>query len=416
MAEKGGHLGVVVPRSVLAAKGSEEFRWTIFEKTKTIDATTLTNTARWLFDMEPRYTVALLTLQRAIRGESEIRLRGPYSNYQDFVLGSKSKPARFKASDALAWNDSASVPLISTAESGEVFAQLRKAPRLDLDLPGQWRARPHTELHATNDKKDKKTGQILMDLASEDCPEGFWPIYKGESFDLWSPDSGTYYAWGDPELILPRLQLKRTQGKRLKKSVFFECDADWCNDPDTLPCQHPRIAFRDITNRTNRRTVICTLIPPEVFITNKGPYLIFSRGSTEDEAYVLGIMSSIPFDWYARRFVEINLNFYVLNPFPVPRPDTGSPLRKRVIELSGRLACPDDRYLDWAKNIGVDCGPLEDSEKQDMIEELDAVVAHLYGLSESQLAHVFETFHVGWDYQDQLDATLKHFITWAPKT
>ena len=131
---------------------------------------------------------------------------------------------------------------------------------------------------------------------------------------------------------------------------------------------------------------------------------------------MLGIMSSIPFDWYARRFVEINLNFYVLNPFPVPRPDTGSPLRKRVIELSGRLACPDDRYLDWAKNIGVDCGPLEDSEKQDMIEELDAVVAHLYGLSESQLAHVFETFHVGWDYQDQLDATLKHFITWAPKT
>ena len=35
-----------------------------------------------------------------------------------------------------------------------------------------------------------------------------------------------------------------------------------------------------------------------------------------------------------------------------------------------------------------------------MIHELDAVVAHLYGLSEPQLFHIFKTFHEGWDYQD----------------
>ena len=33
-----------------------------------------------------------------------------------------------------------------------------------------------------------------------------------------------------------------------------------------------------------------------------------------------------------------------------------------------------------------------------MIHELDAVVAHLYGLNEAQLVHIFETFHEGWDY------------------
>ena len=47
-----------------------------------------------------------------------------------------------------------------------------------------------------------------------------------------------------------------------------------------------------------------------------------------------------------------------------------------------------------------------------MIHELDAVAAHLYGLTEAQLVHVFETFHEGWDYQDRLDAVLRHFRNW----
>ena len=58
---------------------------------------------------------------------------------------------------------------------------------------------------------------------------------------------------------------------------------------------------------------------------------------------------------------------------------------------------------------------LPPKEKKDMIRELDAVVAHLYGLSEEQLIHIFETFHVGWNYQDQLDDTLEHFNQWNQK-
>ena len=42
----------------------------------------------------------------------------------------------------------------------------------------------------------------------------------------------------------------------------------------------------------------------------------------------------------------------------------------------------------------------------------DAVVAHLYGLDEAQLVHVFETFHEGWDYEEPLRATLDHFLAW----
>ena len=52
---------------------------------------------------------------------------------------------------------------------------------------------------------------------------------------------------------------------------------------------------------------------------------------------------------------------------------------------------------------------LEEDEKEDLIYQLDAAVALLYGLDKQDLAHIFATFHDGWDYEERLRATLKHF-------
>jgi hypothetical protein len=83
-----------------------------------------------------------------------------------------------------------------------------------------------------------------------------------------------------------------------------------------------------------------------------------------------------------------------------------------VVQLAGRLAAVDDRFGPWAQAVGVACGPLDANVKQDHIHELDAVAAHLYGLTERQLVHIFETFHEGWDCRDRLAATLQHFKQW----
>ncbi|MBM3320757.1 MAG: hypothetical protein FJY73_08800 [Candidatus Eisenbacteria bacterium] len=120
-------------------------------------------------------------------------------------------------------------------------------------------------------------------------------------------------------------------------------------------------------------------------------------------------------DWYARRFVEVSVNFFIFNPLPIPRPPSDHPLRLRAILLAGRLAAPDDRFADWAEEVGVECGSLAPDDKEDKIHELDAVVAHLYDLKEKHLVHIFETFHEGWDHEERLRATLKHFREWREK-
>ncbi len=406
----GGRIGVVLPRSALAAKGSTAFRRTIFAHSASVEVTMLLNNRQWVFpEVHPQYTIGLIAITRGTPEGKPIRLRGPFASPERFEEGIGKPPAAFEREQLLSWNDTASLPLLPTEASLEVFARLREAPRLDRDRPGEWRARPDTELHATNDKK-------LMDVASEDCPEGFWPVYKGESFDLWTPDTGIYYAFADPGPVIARLQRKRLRAATNRRSAHAEFPRDYLRDISTLPCFRPRVAFRDISRATDSRTVRVALVPPQVFVANQAPYLLWPRGDEKDEAFLLGILSSIPLDWYARRFVETHVNYYVFNPFPIPRPPRDDPRWRRVVALAGRLACPDDRFAEWAEAVGVECGPLAEEEKQEMINELDAVVARLYGLSEAQLVHIFETFHEGWDFEERLREVLVHFRAWRTRT
>jgi hypothetical protein len=255
-----------------------------------------------------------------------------------------------------------------------------------------------------------------MDLDSEKCPKGFWPVFKGESFDIWTPDTGEYYAFADPDEVIPWLYAKRLRsGKSRRDSAHAEFSPAHRQNKATLACNYARIAFRDVTRATDSRTARACLVPPRVFIGNQAPYLLWPRGDERDQAFLLGVLSSIPLDWYARRFVETHLNYFVFNPLPVPRPPRDDKRWQRAVALAGRLAAADKRFAAWAKAVGVEHGALEDGQKQDMIAELDAVVAHLYRLTEKQLVHRFETFHEGWDHEPRLKAVLKHHRAWTKR-
>ncbi len=150
------------------------------------------------------------------------------------------------------------------------------------------------------------------------------------------------------------------------------------------------MAFRDVTNRLNFRTAIACLVPPETFLTNAAPYLVFDMGAVREQAFVLGLMNSLPFDWQTRRMLERHLNIYVLNAlrFPVP---TAVDI-DAVAERAARLSCVDERFGDFASACGVACGPVEVDERLRLTSEIDAMVAQAYGLSNGDLEVVFSDF------------------------
>lgn len=399
-----GYIGVVLPRDAMITSGSRYFRKAVFKNDK-VTITTLTNNGGWVFsDVHQQYTIALVNISKGISDSARLFMKGPFNNKKDFINNFSIRGEKFSSNEVGLWNNSYSLPTLKSDGAIGIFKAMRKFPNLNYDQPESWRAKPYREFDATLDGPKKKA---IFQLDYVNCPDNFWPVYKGNSIDLWNADSGIYFGGADPELALQTINNRRKKG-----AAFSEFDRTFIDDPTTNPALHPRIGFRLVSRSTDSRTIRVSLVPPKVFLASHVPYMLWPRGNAHDQAYLLGVMSSIPFDWYARLFVEKNISFYLLECFPIPRPHENDRYRKRIVQLAGRLACIDQRYEKFANEIGVDCGAIEEDKKNQFIFELDAVIAHLYDLSLDQLRYIFTSFHKGWKYEERLDSVLMYYEKW----
>ena len=106
-----------------------------------------------------------------------------------------------------------------------------------------------------------------------------WPVYKGESFDLWQPDTGTYYAAADPSTnhqVLAGQAGSPTATGAI--GVLVRSTPSGRHDPPHCRCHCPRVAFRDMTRRPTPGPCQVALLPPSIVIANQGAYLLWSSG------------------------------------------------------------------------------------------------------------------------------------------
>ncbi len=404
LVREGGRVGAVFPRSLLSATIAGEWREEVLDGAD-VSVVTLTNSGEWIFaGVDGRYSITLVDIHKSAEPQRVVELCGPFYSHSDFLSG-RSHRGRIPTELIRSAGAGASFPQLPDAVSAEVFAQLRLAPRLDDGSP-EWAFRPVYEFNATTDRP-------VFDAGGQTSSR--WPVFSGSSFNIWQPETGEVYAWADPKKVTAALQERRSRQVRLKSSAFYGMDAKWAARRETLSCFKPRIAFRDIARATDTRTCIAALVPGELVLTNKAPYLFRRVGTAVDEAFLLGVLLAIPLDWYARRYVEIGMNFQIFNGLPIPKAEAGDPRRERLVEVSGCLAARDERFADWAMEVGVPVGSVVSSVQQaEMEAELDALVSHLYDLTREQVKHVFATFHRGWDYKPRLTKVLEFFDNIEP--
>ena len=405
LARRGGHVGVVLPRSVFMSAGTAEWRSMVLAGSSIRELVTLTNTGGWVFDdAEPRYTIALVTLKVGER-HSHVRLRGPFRSLREYS-GSDPAGVLVPTEQILEDTPGAGIPLLPNERSADVYRKLRAHPAWT--APGlPWSVRIYNELHATADKV-VNGGVIHLDgRPTKDA----LPVYKGESINLWQPDTGTHYGWANVRAATAMLMEKRAKQVRNRRSPFYGLSERWAADRSTLPFKVPRIAWRMVARATDTRSFYAALIPPDVLCAHH-LYLVQVDCDERErtEAYLLGVFCSIPFDWHARLWVEANFTGAVVQPFPVPAIGPDHPLRTRIEQSAGRLAAVDDRYALWAQAVGVEVASVVDpTEREHLVAEIDAAVALLYGLSDQDVRTIFETFHEGWDYRPRLALTLDKY-------
>ena len=397
-----GKVAFVVPRMAMSGSNLTPWRKDILEHGSFTDVCFLTNTGEWIFEnVDGRYTIALATLTKG--GEHVVRVTGPFYSSSEFQTN-KEKLTEIGAGEFRSWSNNLAFPLTPDSVAIEIVRVLKRNPRFAQAF-SDFEFRPVAELHATGDRH-----HFDVDLSNS---AGRIPVLKGASFNLWDPDFGEPFAYADSNDLRTHLTAKLANQMRNSRSAYHGMSYQ----DGTLPLDRARIAFRDVTNRTNTRTMISCLLPPNRSATHKAPLLVIRAGDENAEAFLLGVMSSIPFDWQARLTVELNFTFEILNDLTVPRYVPDNALCQRVVEISGRLAAVDDRYSDWASAVGVPVGTVTDpAQKEDLVAELDALVSLLYGLSEQQVEHVFATFHRGWNYHARLSNVLRHFHRWRVQT
>jgi hypothetical protein len=390
----GSRIALVLPKTTFSAAGMKLWRRALQKKGSMTEITYLLNTSQWVFNIESRYSIALMVFESGL--ESDVLLRGPITNLQDFVSIKSSDGVHVSRDILLAFTKSSSIPLISNQAAAEVMAKMRTSSNLDEFQNGL--IRPVTEFHATNDRKFFDHGEGLDRLR----------VLSGKSFNVWKPETGEFFAWADPQIVLPELQRRVARQLTLSSSAFF--GMAWDKDlGGQLPMRRPRIAIRAVTRSTDSRTIMAALLPPDSVLTNIAPYLLFPIGKEKAEAYILGILSTRVFDWYARKFIETALNFHLFSAFPIPDL-SGGLVFERISHIAGLLAAVDERYTGWASKVGVPVNSVGSPiERSQLVAELEALAATAYGLSAKDLTHIFKTFHRGWDHDQALAEALSHF-------
>ena len=409
----GGHLGVVLPRSAFATAGSRGFRRWLFRECRPTGLDLLVNKGRWAFDMEVRYTIALLTaaVSPPTKGGSLV-VTGPSSSLPEFVRATDGEGVRLPLDDLAAWTppsaaDAGSepgweVPLVPTQEHVRVLGLIRRnGKRFDL-LDDPLTAGSETPFHESDAAASRRVrgqetlhGVFPTAELHETQQRRFWvpsregglPVWKGRSFDQYDPHGSEPAGLGDWGEVLEFVQKKRLSRASRFAGAF---PREVLEDPSTHPIHEARVAFRHVTNRTNSRTMCGCLIPPRTPLTNAAPYLVFPTRNSMQQSYVLGVLNSLSFDWQARRYVEANFNFFILNMLCFPPSDVVDP--EGVAHRAARLSCVDERFKRFAVEAGVECGPLLDGERNELRAEIDARVAYGYGLTDDDLRFIFTDF------------------------
>ena len=394
---RGGYIGIVLPWSAFAAKGSKSWRHTIISES-VINITMCINRNEWLFsDVNPGYSICMVGINRlANSGLRNLKIYGKFNSFYQYKIGKNKSPALLTPGDISKMDENWCLPAFQDTKQLELFKKLLQHPLFGSTDRVDFYARPYRELDATNDSK-------FFTHMPED-----YPVFNHRNVGhlSWDESPGAF-ANCDWKTVIEELSSRRALRCTRKDSPFYGMSDDWLNDESTLPALNPRIVFRGTIHATNPRKVWFALAPSDTILTNKAPYLLFWHGDITVQSYLLGVMASCVIEWIGHLKINLDLSYFILNSFPVPKFDSINPLAQRVAHIATGLAIDSQSYWgEWGKVTLPISDPIE---RSDALAQLDAYVAILYGFDESDFALLYDTLPERTYGREHHDMVLEHY-------
>ncbi len=364
----GGQCGIVIPSGIYTDLGTKQLREMLFSETQISGLFCFENSRAIFEGVHRSFKFIVLTYGK---GGSTTTFPAAFMRHAVAELDRFPQEGALDLSVALIRRlspDSLSVMEFKNATDVQIAEKMLQFPLLGEKIEGTWNLVLTNEFHMTNDSHLFQTAP----------GPGRLPLYEGKMMHQFSH-----------QLSQPRYWVNENEGR---KALMGRSGAD---NGQTLDYQDYRLAFRRIGRNTDERTMIATILPKNNFASESFNYVV--RGSlTYGEACALtAVLNSLTLDSCSRQRVSANINMFYAYQLPIPRLTERDAAFKPIVERAARLICTTPEFDDLARAVGLrghEEGATDPAERARLRAELDGIVAHLYGLTDDEFAHILRTF------------------------
>ena len=235
--------------------------------------------------------------------------------------------------------------------------------------------------------------------------EDFVPLYEAKNILHFDHRFGTFEQTSERERISGKCRALTSTEKTPDRSFlprFWVSKNDFERMMDSRPDYVEwLLGFREITNATNERTFVGTVIP-RTATGRKIPQIFVARNLASGVPLLLANMSSFILDYLARcKTAGTTMAYFIIEQLPflpphflfvVPGIDSNNWVHERVLELT---------YTAWdlqpfARDCGYNGPPFRwDEARRFLLRcELDAAYFHLYGIKRDDVDYIMDTFPI----------------------
>lgn len=418
--------GLVLPTGIAVNDSNKAFFSKLIEENRLISLYDFENREK-LFDIDSRFKFCLLTA-----GKEQLQPRNVQAGFYLMRLDHLLDPNRIytlQTSDFSLLNpNTKTCPTFRTSRDAELTRKLyRNAPILVNDETGSnpWGIRFANLFNMATDSPFFRTNEQLIESGAIKDGNFFLlngiryvPLYEGKMIWMHNHLFGEFPTEGKRPSSIAQTPLDKLSDNNSTLSPWYWVAENEVTRQMTKTDKeghvlwhwpyHYYTAFRDVTNATNERTCVASLVLGGVYAAGHKLPLIFNERELVPGLCPVAIMGSIPFDYIARQKVGgSSMAFFIMKQMPFPTPDQIPDnlkweMAKRVIELTYFNHDMDD----WAEELWEEMTDEQRSEmpnigkKEPFIfnpnrrailqAELDAIVAHLFGLTTDELCYILD--------------------------
>jgi hypothetical protein len=404
---KGGQLGMVVPASLYSDIGAARLRRVLFDESE-LHALFGFSNERFVFEnVHHSFKICLFAAGKGGKTErfdAAFRINPREAIDIDHIAEFlRDRREHIEMTPAFVRQTSPESLSIMELKSGFDVAMVHKMLRqalLGAEIDGSWKLDLCRELHMTDDHDYFKNKAVSARL----------PLYEGKMIHQYDWQFAAPRYWIDKEDVENALRPARVRRAEAAAGAEDMAIDEGAGKKLSLDCHAYRLAFREVARNTDERSMICAVLPPHVVtghtLVMHRPFVDVVRdGQLVEELtlqpavllYVAGVLNSFVADWFLRQRISAHLTMFQVYQLPVPRL-TEADVRLAPIALrAAKLTCTTAEFDDLARSAGLhshENGVTDPEARAQLRAEIDGLVAHLYGLTEEELAHVLRTFPV----------------------